>query len=319
MGNILRFAIIAVLMMTQSALAQTYPTKPVKIIVPFAPGGSSDGSMRPIAERLSALLGQPFIIENRPGALATIGANIVAKAEPDGYTLLLMPGTHVLATRMMKSVPYHPFNDFTPIANLVFSPYVVTAAKKQPFTTLKDMVAYAKANPGNLMIGNSDIVTWLAAEMLGQVANVKLTHVNYKGGGPVAADVVGGHLPLGMASTVAVQGFLKDRKVTGLAVTSPKRIGSMPDIPTVAEALGVSYDAQTWYALAGPAGVPRPIVDRIQRAVAQVLMEPQVRERLTLMGVEPAEDTTPEGMANLMKTFSQKNIALMDAVNFQAE
>ena len=320
MRTILRIATVFFLMAVQAALAQSYPVKPVKIIVPFAPGGSSDGSMRPIAERLGAILGQNFIIENRPGGLATIGANMVAKAEPDGYTLLLMPGAHVLTTRMMKSVPYHPINDFTPVATLVFSPYVVTLANKQPFSTMKELVQYARANPEKLTIGNSDVVTWLAAELFSQAANIKLTHVNYKGGGPVATDVVGGHLPLGMASTVAVQGFLKDRKVIGLAVTSPKRISSMPDIPTVAEALGIGhFDSQTWYALAGPAGMPRPIVDRIQRAVAQILTEPVIRERLALMGVEPADDTTPESMAALMRSFAQKNIALMDAAKFQAE
>ena len=320
MGNILRFAIIAVLMMTQSALAQTYPTKPVKIIVPFVPGGSADGAARPIAARLGALLGQAFVVENRPGAQGVIGASMVAKADPDGYTLLLVPGTHVLVPLLSKSVPYHPINDFTPVSNLVFVPYVIFSATNQPFTSLKDMVQYARENPGKLAIGNSEVTTRLAAESLSHAGNIKLTHVNYKGGGPIAADVLGGHLALGVATPVSVLAFHKDHKVNALAVTSPKRLGSMPDVPTVAEALGVAqFDSQTWFALAGPAGMPRAVVDRLSRAIAQILAEPAVHERLLVMGMIPAEDSTPEGLGNLMKSFAQRNAVLIEAAKIKME
>lgn len=320
MRNLFRLCIIFVFMQAQPLFAQAYPVKPVRIVVPFAPGGSADGTARPFAEKLGAVLGQSFIVENRTGALGTIGTSFVAKAEPDGYTLLLMAGTHVLTPRLMKSVPYHPINDFSPISTLAFAPYVIFANKQLLFTSLKDMVQFAKDNPEKLVMGNSDVTTRLAAELLSQSANIKVTHVNYKGGGPITSDVAGGHLAIGITTPVAVLGFHKDRRVTALAITSPKRLGSMLDVPTVAEALGIAqFDSQTWFGLAGPAGMPRQIVDRLHRAIAQIIAEPDLRDRLQQMGLAPAEDTTPEGYATLMKTFAQRNSALMDAAKILAE
>ena len=311
---------MAVFGFVQAAMAQTYPAKPVRIIVPFAPGGSSDAVARPIAERLGNVLGQSFIVENRPGASGTIGAAFVAKADADGYTLLLMPGTHVLAQRLIKSVPFHPVNDFTPISTLVFVPYVIFAARNQPFTNLTDMVKYAKANPEKLTIGNSEVTTRLAAESLSRAGGFTLTHVNYKGGGPITSDVVGGHLALGVATPISILSFHKENRVTALAVTSPKRVASLPDIPTVGEVLGIAnFESQTWFALAGPAGVQRSIVDRLSHAVAQIMAEADIRARLQAMGMEPAEDFTPEGLATLMKSFAQKNVPLMDAAGISAD
>ncbi len=310
----------ASLVMIPLCSAQNYPTKPVRIIVPFAPGGSADGTIRPIAEKLTELLGQSFVVENRPGGIATIGGSIVAKAEPDGHTLLVMPGTHVLTPKMMTSVPFHPFNDFTPIANMVFAPYVIVSARNQGFNHLKDLVQFASANPGKLSIGNSDVVTRLGAEMFSQAANIQLGHITYKGGGPVATDVLGGHLPLGLVTPVTIMGFYKDRKLDALAVTSPKRVSSLPDVPSVSEALGISgFDSQTWFALAGPAGMPRPVVERLSKAIAQALATPSIRDRLIAMGLEPATDTSPEGMAQLMKTFAQRNLALIDVAKIKPE
>ncbi len=318
--NLFWTLLIALSVLAQPVLAQTYPSKQVRIVVPFAPGGSADSVARPIAERLGAMLGQSFIVENRPGAVATIGAAIVAKAEPDGYTLLLVPGTHVLAPKLVATVPYHPINDFTPIANMVFAPLVIVSAKQLPFATLKGMVQYARDNPEKLAIGNSEVITYLGAAALAQDANIKLNNVNYKGGGPIASDVLGGHLALGVVTPVTVLAFHKERRVNVLAVTSPKRLPSMPDVPTVGEALGVpQFDVQSWFALAGPAGVPRPVVDRLQRAIAQILAEPDIRERILNMGLIPTEDSSPEGLANLMKTFGQRNAALMDAAKIKME
>ncbi len=322
MSTLFRLTLVAVLAWFAQvpAFAQAYPVKPVRIIVPFAPGGSADGVARPLAEKLGALLGQSFLVENRPGALATIGASFVAKAEPDGYTLLLMPGTHVLAPRLLKSVPFHPLNDFTPVSTLAFAPYVIFAARNLPFTSLKELAAYARENPEKLSVGIVDATSRLALESMSQAGNFKLTFINYKGGGPITGDVVGGHLGLGITTPVAVQAFHKDRKVTALAITSPKRLGSMPDVPTVAEALGIAqFDSQTWFALAGPAGMPRAVVDRLQRAVAQIVADPDMRERMLVMGMAPAEDTTPEALTSLMKSFAQRNGALMDAAKMTPE
>ncbi len=316
-----RWLAAALLVLTAMvAGAQTYPAKPVRIVVPFAPGGSADGTARPVADKLTQMLGQSFIIENRPGAYGTLGASLVAKAEPDGYTLLLVPGTHVLTPRLMPGLSYNAINDFTPISTLVFAPYVISGAKNQPFSNLKEMVQYAKDNPGKLAIGNSEVTTRLAAEALGVAANVKLTHVAYKGGGPITNDVLGGHLPLGVATPIAVIGFHKDKRINALAVTSPKRLSSMPDVPTVAEALGIAqFDSQTWFALAGPANMPRAIVDRLHKAITQIMADREMRERMLSMGLVPADDTSPEAMASLLRNFSERNNALIEAAKLKLE
>lgn len=297
-----------------------WPTKPIKLIVPFAPGGSADGTARAVVDRLGAALGQTIVIDNRPGGYATVGAALAAKAEPDGYTLFLMPGTHVLTGKLMAATPYHPFNDFTPISNLVFAPYVIIGARQEGRSTLKEVVQYAKDNPGRLSIGNTEVTTRLAAEQLSRAANIQLTHVPYKGGGPVTTDVLGGHLPMGVVTSTAAAAFHKDKRLYALAVTSPGRMPSLPDVPTVAEAIGVPhFDAQTWFAVAGPAHLPRPLVERLSKAITQVMGEKEMRERIVGIGLVPADDTTPEGLVTLMKNFAQQNSALIDAARIKVE
>ncbi len=300
--------------------AQNYPNKSVRIVVPFAPGGSADGTARPVAERLSSILGQSFVIDNRPGGYGTVGAGHVAKSDPDGYTLLLVPGTHVLTPRLLPNLGYHAINDFSPIATLVFAPYVIIGAKNLPFTNLKDAMQYARDQPGKLSIGNSEVTTRLAGESLAKAAGVTVTHVPYKGGGPIANDVLGGHLAIGVVTPVSALGFHREKRVNSLAVTSPKRLSSLPDVPTVAEALGIAdYDSQTWFALAGPANMPRAVVDRLSQAIRQVMQDRDMLERLANMGLVPAEDTSPDGLARLMKSFSERNGVLIDAAKLKLD
>ena len=319
MRNVLVAVVAALVVVATPVAAQPYPAKTVRIVVPFAPGGTSDAVARLAAERLGAILGQSFVVDNRPGASGSIGATAVSKAEADGYTLLLMPGTHVLAHRLMKTPPFQQ-SDFTPISMLVFAPYVIFSAKNQPFTTLPQMVDYARANPEKLSIGNSEVTTRLAAESLAQAGKFKVTHVAYKGGGPITADVVGGHLALGVATPISVLSFIKDGRINALVVTSPKRLASLPDVPTVSEALGVpNFESQTWFALAGPAKLPPVVVERISGAVAKMLAEPEVRDRLRGMGVEPAEDASPRAMQAVMDGFVKRNEALLDAAGIKPE
>ncbi|MBM3408093.1 MAG: tripartite tricarboxylate transporter substrate binding protein [Betaproteobacteria bacterium] len=300
--------------------AQNYPNKSVRIVVPFAPGGSADGTARPVAERLSSLLGQPFVIDNRPGGYGTVGAGQVAKSDPDGYTLLLVPGTHVLTPRLLPNLGYHAINDFSPIATLVFAPYVIIGAKNLPFSNLKDAMHYAREQPGKLSIGNSEVTTRLAGESLAKAAGVAVTHVPYKGGGPIANDVLGGHLAIGVVTPISALGFHREKRVNSLAVTSPKRLSSLPDVPTVAEALGIAeYDSQTWFALAGPANMPRAVVDRLSLAIRQIMQDRDMLERFTNMGLVPAEDTSPDRLARLMKSFSERNGVLIDAAKLKLD
>jgi tripartite-type tricarboxylate transporter receptor subunit TctC len=301
------------------ATAQNYPSKPIQMVVPFAPGATSDAVARLVAERLKDVLGESVVVENRPGAGGAIGATVVAKAAPDGYTILLTPGAQVLSKYVMKSVPFEP-GDFAPISNLVFAPYVIVAAKGQPYATLAEMVAYAKAHPEALAIGNSEITTRLTAESLSRAGNVRFTNINYKGGGPIVNDVLGGHLPLGVVTPVSIMAFNKEGRVVALAVTSPQRLAVLPDVPTVAEVLKVpGFDSQTWFALLAPAKTPQPVLQKLQQAVARVMAEPDFRKRLQEMGVEPATDTTSAGLAALMKAFEQRNGALVDATGIKPE
>ena len=305
---------------TQTTHAQTYPNKTVRIIVPFAPGGSADGAARPVADRLGTLLGQTFLVENRPGGAATIGAAMVSKADPDGYTLLMIPGTHVLATRMLKTVPFHPFNDFTPIANVVFVPNFIVGDKRLPFITMKDMVQYAKTNPGKLTIGISDVSGRIASHVVAQENGIELPSITYKGGAPIISDVAGGHLPLGVGSQVSVMSLYKDKRINVLGITGPRRLPTMPEVPPIGEALGIAdFDHQTWFAIAGPANMPPAVVERLSRAIGQALADPDMRERLHSLGMIPAEDTTPTGLAALMKRHFEKNARLMDAAGIKPE
>ena len=303
-----------------SVVAQTYPNKSVPIVVPFAPGGSADGTARPVAERLSSILGQAFVIDNRPGGYGTVGAAHVAKSEPDGYTLLLVPGTHVLTPRLLPNLGYHAINDFSPVATLVFAPYVIIGAKNLPFTTLKDAMQFAREQPGKISIGNSEVTTRLAGESLAKVAGVTVTHVPYKGGGPIANDVLGGHLAIGVVTPISALGFHREKRVNSLAVTSPRRLASLPDVPTVAEALGVAeYDSQTWFALAGPANMPRQAIERLSQAIRQIMQDRDMLDRFANMGLVPAEDTSPESLGRLMRSFSERNGVLIDAAKLKLD
>ena len=234
MRNVIALLVLAGLAFIQPAMAQSYPTKPIRLIVPFPPGGSADATARPIAEKLSAALGQNIVVENRGGALTVLGAELAAKAAPDGYTLFLMPGAHVLSPRLVRNVPFHPVNDFTPIAMLAYVPFAIFTDPKQPFSTLQDMIAYAKANPGKLSIGITDAVGRLCIESLKSMAKIDVTLINYKGAPALATDVAGSQIHGGVITPPSILGFYKDRRLNVLAITGPKRLALMPNVPAAA-------------------------------------------------------------------------------------
>lgn len=291
----------------QPALAQAYPSKPVYVIVPFAPGGGADTTARAIADKLGPALGQTVVVENRPGGLTVIGADAVAKAPSDGYTLFLMPGTHVLSRFLVKNVPFDPIRDFTPISMLATISFAFFADPKLPFSNMKDMIAYARANPDKLSVGTSDALSRLAVELLNNLAKIKLTNVNYKAAGRIGGDVVGGHLQMGVVLPTPILGFYRDKRLNALGITGPNRIISMPDVPSVAEAAGLpEYNIQTWFALAGPASLPKPIVTQLQQHIHKIVGETDVRARLVNLGMEPATDTTPEKAASVMRIDNER-------------
>jgi len=320
MRNVIALLVLAGLAFIQPAMAQSYPTKPIRLIVPFPPGGSADATARPIAEKLSAALGQNIVVENRGGALTVLGAELAAKAAPDGYTLFLMPGAHVLSPRLVRNVPFHPVNDFTPIAMLAYVPFAIFTDPKQPFSTLQDMIAYAKANPGKLSIGITDAVGRLCIESLKSMAKIDVTLINYKGAPALATDVAGSQIHGGVITPPSILGFYKDRRLNVLAITGPKRLALMPNVPSVAEAAGLpDYSIQTWFALSGPSAMPRAVVDRLQREIQKIIVMPDIRERLGFQGMEPASDTSTATATATIKSEMNRLGKLADVAGIKPE
>jgi tripartite-type tricarboxylate transporter receptor subunit TctC len=310
---------LALLVFAHPALSQSYPSKPVRLVVPFGPGGSADAIARPLAEKLGTVLGQNVVVDNRPGGLTVIGSDLVAKAPPDGYTLFLMPGTHVLTPLLVQKVPYNPIVDFSPVAMLGAQPYILVANVQQPFASLAEMIAYAKANPGKVSIGTSDSVTLVVASTLKSVANIDLNIISYKGGGPQNNDLLGNQIAMAVVTPNALP-FVKEGRLRALAVTTPARLSFLPDIPTVAEAVpGSQFDVQTWYAVAGPANLPRPIVERLHSEIAKVISEGDMRRRLTDLGLAPPNDTKPEATLATMKSYQERMGKLIQAAGIKPE
>lgn len=303
------FGVVVLCAISSFAAAQGYPNKPIKLVVPFAAGGSSDAAARPIADRLGTLLGQTVVVENRGGAQGVVGADVVARANPDGYTLLMMPGTHVLNSYMHATLPFDPIKDFTPVGMLVSVPFVFVTAADRPYSTLKEMLQYAEKHPDEISVGMTDALGLLAAESLRSVSAAVLTRVNYKGAPAIVTDVIGGHLSVGLTTPPVVMSFTKDKKsaLRPLAITSSARLASLPDIPTVSEATGVSgYDVATWYGIAGPANLPSDVVNRLAAAISTVMAEQKVRERMLALGMSPVDDNSASAMAGKM-TSDAKN------------
>ena len=301
------------------AEAQPYPAKPVRLVVPFGPGGSADAIARPLADKLGSVLGQPVVVDNRPGGLTVIGADLVAKSPADGYTLYLMPGTHVLTPFLVQKVPYHPIADYSAVAMLGEQPYMIVANVQQPFTTVSELIAYAKANPGKVAIGVSDSVTLVVAHAFAQAAGIELNRIAYKGGGPQNNDLLGNQIALAVV-TPNVMPFVKDGRLRALAVSTPNRLSFLPDIPTIAETVpGSHFDVQTWYAIAGPASLPKPVVDRLHADIAKVVADADMKKRLTDLGIVPPADTRPEATTAAMKTYQDRMGKLMQAAGVKPE
>ena len=299
------------------AFAQDYPSKAIRVVVPYSPGGGTDILSRAIGEKLSVALGQSVVVENRPGANGAIGSEAVAKAAPDGYTLVVVTGTHVINPFLQK-VPFDTLRDFTPITFAAMSKMVLVAGTQQPFSNIKELIAYAKANPGKLTIGNSESATMLTGELFKMMTGVELQQVPYKGGAPLMTDVVGGHIPLAVTSLTTVMPYYKSQKLRVLGVSSTKRASAMPDVPTIAEAGVPGYEVQSWYAILGPKGLPRAITERLQREIAKIVSNPAMQERFETLGAEPSA-TTPEETAAIMKADMDKWAGVIEKVGIKPQ
>lgn len=288
-----------------AALAQAqdqWPTRPIRIIVPFSPGGGGDAVVRVLTEKLGERLGQPVVIENRPGASGYIGAQLVANAPPDGYTILMgFDGSLVVAPNLIKA-PFDTVKDFMPITKLNDATLILAAHSSVPARTLQELVEYSKQK-GELGFGSSGTgtTTHLAGELLALRSGAKLRHIPYKGGGQAVSDVAGGQIPLIYTVIPTIAGFLKDGKLKAIGVSGSKRSAVLPDVPTMAESGLPNFEVSSWYGLLAPAKTPKPIVDRLQREVAAVLAMPEIREKYLMGGFEPVGNK-PEEFAHQIKT-----------------
>ena len=300
---------IAGLSVAPAALAQAYPTKPVRVVVPYPPGGVGDTTMRAIAQQLSESLGQPFVIDNKPGASQMIGADAVAKAAPDGYTLFLGSVTSLaINVSSQKKMPYDPVKDFAPVSMLYFSPMYLVVNPAVPAQSVKELVALAKAQPGKLSfasIGQGGSIH-LAGEMFKSMAGVDITHIPYKGSAPALTDIIGGQVSLMFDAGVSALPQVRAGKLRALAITTAKRVDSTPELPTVAEAGGLpNYEATLWFGLVAPAATPRDIVNRLSQELAKILRQPALQARFANLGVEFSANS-PEEFATYIRAETLK-------------
>ena len=268
------------------ASAQAYPTKPVKLVIAFPPGGTSDFVGRVIADKMSQFLGQPIVVENKPGATGLIGTQSVMQAAPDGYTLLLAPSDFTLAPGLQPKPPYDPVKDFAAIGLFINYPHVLVAYPGLPANNAKELIALAKAKPGqlNFASGGSGGSNHISGVAFAHAAGIDLTHVPYKGNGPAITDLLADRVQLLFTSIGPVEGHLKAGKLKAIAVTGPKRLVALPDVPTVSEIAIPGYEFMTWYGLAAPAGTPRAIIDRLNADLRKTMASPEVMEKLANIG-----------------------------------
>lgn len=306
---------VALAATTALALAQdNWPTRPVKIIVPFAPGGGGDAVVRNISEKLGERLGQAVVIENRPGASGYIGAQAVAAAAPDGYTLLMgFDGSLVVAPHLIKA-SFDTLADFAPITKLNDATLVLAAHQSVPARNLAELVEHSKKQ-GGLGFGSSGAgtTTHLAGELLAIRSGAQLRHVPYKGGGQAVTDVAGGQIPLIYTVVPTIAGFLKDGRLKAIGVSSAKRSTVLPDVPTFAESGLAGFEVSSWYGLLAPAKTPRPIIDRIQREVQAVLQLPEIREKYVRGGFEPVGNKPDEFAAQIRADLARWQKVVKDA------
>ena len=271
-----------------AAFAQSYPAKPIRLVVPFAPGGASDVLARLVGQKLAERLGQPVVVENKPGAATTVGAADVARAPADGYTLMLAPAPFVIAPLMYQKLTYDAAKDFTGVALLASSPLILTVHPSVGATTAQELLALAKAKPGTIMYGSpgNGSVPHLATELFKLRTGTDFTHVPYKGGGPAVTDLVAGHIGIMFASPIEVSQHVAAGKLKYLVASTKDRVASLPNVPTAGD-LGIAgFDVVAWFGIVAPAGTPKEIVGRLSQEIGGILATPEVKDKFAGQGAE---------------------------------
>lgn len=286
-----------------SAFAQNYPAKPVRLVLPYPPGGGTDVIARPLAQKLTEQLGQQVIVDNRGGANGNIGMEFVAKSPPDGYTLLFaLTAQYAVNPTLYPKLPYDPVRDYAPISLLANAPYLLVVHPSIPAKSVKELIALLKSRPGQLAYSSSGNGSGahLAGEMLRSLARVEMTHVPYKGAGPAMPDLMAGQVQLSFVTYTAAGPHIKTGRLRALGVTTAKRSPTLPDLPAIGETVE-GYDSAVWYGFAAPAGTPADIVSKLNTEVLRVLAAPDFRNRITLEAVAPI-GTTPDEFASFIKS-----------------
>lgn len=311
--------LLVAVLSAEGALAQPYPARPVRFIVPYPPGGATDILSRSLGRKLSAALGQQFIIENRAGGGQIIGTDIVAKAPADGYTILLASVTHSINPGLQPSLPYDSFKDFAPISLVAQSPNVLVVHPAVAAKSIKELIALAKARPGALNCATSGVGSGghLAGELFKSLAGIELTFVPYKGGGPAYVDLMGGQADLMFTSPNPTLSYAKAGKLRALAMTGSTRSAAAPELPTVAEAAGFpGYQAYLWYGILAPARTPREIITRLHAEIIKALQAPDLRDPLVAEAVEIV-GSTPEEFAKHLQTEAAKWLKVIKGANIR--
>jgi tripartite-type tricarboxylate transporter receptor subunit TctC len=281
--------------------AQAWPSRPVRFVVGFPPGGSTDLAARALGERLSAALGQPFVVENKPGASGNIAAEQVARAAPDGYTLLVAATSFATSPAFFDKLPWDPVKDFSPVSLVATVPIIAVVHPSVPAKTPKELIAYAKANPGKLNMASpgATTLTRLSGELFKQVAGIDWVTVHYKGGAPAMQDLLGGTAQIMFANISDVITQVKAGKLNAIAVTTPKRSAVVPDVPTLAESGFPDFSFATWQAIVGPAGMPREAVQRLNGEIVKAMATKEMKDRFLSFGTD-AETSTPEELGRFL-------------------
>lgn len=311
---------IAVLLGGSTAWAQNYPSKPIRFILPFPPGGGTDTLARIVGQKLGENLGQTMVLDNRPGAGANIGAEIGAHAVPDGYTLTMGNIAHAINMTLYAKPGYDLVKDFAPITLLASTPNILVVHPSVAAKSVQELITLAKARPGQLNYASSGSGSsaHLAAELFKSLAGVNLTHVPYKGGGPAVTSLVGGETVVGFATAPSVLQQIKSGRLRGLGVTTLKRTAAAPDLPTIAESGVANYDANTWYGALAPAKTATSVITRLHAEFIKIMQSPDVLERISALGYEPAT-TTPQEFGAYIKSEVAKWGKVVKAAGIRAD
>jgi tripartite-type tricarboxylate transporter receptor subunit TctC len=290
-----------VLAASEVAAADNFPSKPVKIVVPYTPGGGADILARTLAAALAPKIGQPVIVENRPGANTITGTEYVANSPPDGYTLMLVPASFSINPSFYK-LPYDTIKGFAPVGLVALVPLLLVTNPAVPVNSVKDLIALAKAKPGELTFASygSGSPAHLAGELFKSMVGVDMLHIPYKGSAPALADIVAGHVALSFSSMSPAVPLVKSGRLKAIAVSTAKRVSAMKEIPTIAEAGVPGYEVQAWNGIAAPAGTPREVIAKLNKAIVEIVATTEFRDRISAQGFEP-ESSSPEEFSELIQ------------------